>query len=164
MAIWRNGLEGQYTGAEGNGSDFLDESHYAERQYQQGGTRFIWNSGAAFACESFMRARFSSRAVAIAFACCAVTVAAWVSVQWWRQHNPQDFEQCSERAASSKDERIALMAQCGKLFAGRRKIGGRYTYYDFLQDRHFDMAGPNPTREELNYFADSDLFRPGIPT
>jgi hypothetical protein len=116
------------------------------------GTRFIWNSGASFACESYMRAKFSSRAVAIAFICCAVTVATWFSVQWWRQHNPQDFEQCSEQAASSKDERIALMAQCTKLFAGRRKIGGGYTYYDFLQDRHFDMAGPNPTPEELKYF------------
>jgi hypothetical protein len=99
-----------------------------------------------------MKARFSSRAVAIAFVCCAVTVATWLSVQWWRQHNPQDFEQCSERAASSKDEGIALMAQCSKLFAGRRKIGGGYTYYDFLQDRHFDIAGPNPTAEELKYF------------
>jgi hypothetical protein len=26
--------------------------------------------------------------------------------------------------------------------------GGGYTYYDFLQDRTFDIAGPNPTPEE----------------
>src|SRR5207244_7224214 len=34
-------------------------------------------------------------------------------------------------------------------FAGRRKPGGGYTYYDFMQNRHFDIAGPNPTPEEL---------------
>jgi hypothetical protein len=44
------------------------------------------------------------------------------------------------------------MAQCGKQFVGRRKTGGGYTYYDFLQDRHFDIAGPNPTPKELRYF------------
>ncbi len=30
----------------------------------------------------------------------------------------------------------------------RRKPGGGYTYYDFMQDRTFDIAGPNPTPEE----------------
>jgi len=44
------------------------------------------------------------------------------------------------------------MAQCGKQFVGRRKTGGGYTYYDFLQNRHFDIAGPNPTPKELRYF------------
>jgi len=44
------------------------------------------------------------------------------------------------------------MAQCGKQFVGRRKAGGGYTYYDFLQNRHFDIAGPNPTPKELRYF------------
>jgi hypothetical protein len=33
-------------------------------------------------------------------------------------------------------------------FAGRRKEGGGYTYYDFMQNRHFDILGPNPTAEE----------------
>ena len=32
---------------------------------------------------------------------------------------------------------------------GRRKPGGGYTYYDFMQNRHFDIAGPNPTPAEL---------------
>jgi hypothetical protein len=45
-----------------------------------------------------------------------------------------------------------LIAQCDKQFVGRRKIGGGYTYYDFLQNRHFDIAGPNPTPNELKHF------------
>jgi hypothetical protein len=28
-------------------------------------------------------------------------------------------------------------------------MGGGYTYYDFMQNRHFDISGPNPTPEEL---------------
>jgi hypothetical protein len=44
------------------------------------------------------------------------------------------------------------MNQCDQQFVGRRKMGGGYTYYDFLQNRHFDIAGPNPTPDELKYF------------
>src|SRR5260370_26165613 len=33
-------------------------------------------------------------------------------------------------------------------FAGRRKPGGGYTYFDFMQNRSFDIAGPNPTPQE----------------
>jgi hypothetical protein len=40
------------------------------------------------------------------------------------------------------------MTDCNARFAGRRKAGGGYTYYDFMQDRHFDISGPNPTAEE----------------
>jgi len=47
---------------------------------------------------------------------------------------------------------MTLMAQCGKEFVGRRKTGGGYTYYDFLQNRNFDIAGPNPTSKELRFF------------
>jgi hypothetical protein len=39
------------------------------------------------------------------------------------------------------------MTDCGVRFAGRRKESGGYTYYDFLQNRSFDIAGPNPTEE-----------------
>src|SRR5450631_2738844 len=79
----------------------------------------------------------------------------WFGDRWWPQHSPQDFEQCSaqvERTSSSKDKQMVLIAQCGKQFVGRRKTGGGYTYYDFLQNRHFDIAGPNPTPKELRYF------------
>ena len=40
------------------------------------------------------------------------------------------------------------MTECNAKFAGRRKPGGGYTYYDFMQNRSFDIAGPNPTPEE----------------
>jgi hypothetical protein len=72
--------------------------------------------------------------------------------QWWRIHEPTDFEECSEsaeRTAASKEARASLVAECDTKFAGRRKPGGGYTYYDFMQNRHFDIAGPNPTPEEL---------------
>jgi hypothetical protein len=72
--------------------------------------------------------------------------------QWWRIHEPSDFEECSEsadRTAISKEMRASLISECDTKFAGRRKTGGGYTYYDFMQNRHFDIAGPNPTPEEL---------------
>jgi hypothetical protein len=74
------------------------------------------------------------------------------SAQWWRFHAPSDFEECAEsaeRAATSKEMRASLISECDAKFAGRRKPGGGYTYYDFMQNRHFDIAGPNPTPEEL---------------
>jgi hypothetical protein len=40
------------------------------------------------------------------------------------------------------------MTGCSARFAGRRKADGGYTYYDFMQGRSFDIAGPNPTAEE----------------
>jgi hypothetical protein len=71
--------------------------------------------------------------------------------QWWAPRAPSDFEECAARAdkdATSKEARATLISQCETNFAGRRKPGGGYTYYDFMQDRHFDIAGPNPTPEE----------------
>jgi hypothetical protein len=95
------------------------------------------------------------RVAVFGFVCCALSGATWLGVQWWPRHPPEDFEQCSaeaDRTASSQGERIALIAQCDKQFVGRRKLGGGYTYYDFLQNRHFDIAGPNPTPSELKHF------------
>ena len=43
------------------------------------------------------------------------------------------------------------MTGCNAKFAGRRKSGGGYTYYDFMQGRSFDIAGPNPTAEERKH-------------
>jgi hypothetical protein len=84
---------------------------------------------------------------------CAISVAAWQSSPWWPQGAPKDFEECSEQAvAPSEDERKSLVAECDKRFVGRRKIGGGYTYYDFLQNRHFDIDGPNPSPKELKFF------------
>src|SRR4051794_13848700 len=92
--------------------------------------------------------------LSVAFIGCAVGAIAWLNFQQWLPHS-QDFEQCSaqaEKTASSGDERTSLLAQCDKQFVARRKNGGGYTYYDFLQNRHFDIAGPNPTREEQKHF------------
>ena len=69
--------------------------------------------------------------------------------QWWKRA-PVDFEECADAAekAATKAEKTAALADCNAKFAGRRKPGGGYSYYDFLQDRTFDIAGPNPTAEE----------------
>jgi hypothetical protein len=74
------------------------------------------------------------------------------SAQWWH-HAPADFEDCAEAAnkLATPEERSAALAQCNSKFAGRRKPGGGYTYYDFMQDRSFDIAGPNPTADEQKY-------------
>ncbi|WP_430650010.1 hypothetical protein [Bradyrhizobium ivorense] len=69
--------------------------------------------------------------------------------QWWRS-SPKDFEDCADLAekAKTKQDKTAQLAECNSKFAGRRKPGGGYTYYDFMQDRSYDIAGPNPTPEE----------------
>ena len=72
--------------------------------------------------------------------------------QWWRSA-PHDFESCADVAekAATKEEKTTKLAECNAKFAGRRKAGGGYTYYDFMQDRTFDIAGPNPTPEEQKH-------------
>ncbi len=62
----------------------------------------------------------------------------------------RDFEECAEWAQkiSLGTERAARIMDCGARFAGRRKAGGGYAYYDLLQNRSFDIAGPNPTADE----------------
>ena len=69
--------------------------------------------------------------------------------QWW-SHAPVDFEECADTAdkAATKEAKASALAECNAKFAGRRKPGGGYTYFDFMQDRSFDIAGPNPTPEE----------------
>ena len=69
--------------------------------------------------------------------------------QWWRSA-PADFEACADIAekAPIKEEKASKLAECNAKFAGRRKPGGGYTYFDFMQNRNFDIAGPNPTPEE----------------
>ncbi|UZE50055.1 hypothetical protein ONR75_04610 [Rhodopseudomonas sp. P2A-2r] len=70
--------------------------------------------------------------------------------QWWTAA-PADFEDCAERAERSGgggDAKASLLADCEARFAGRRKAGGGYTYHDFMQNRSFDIAGPNPTAAE----------------
>jgi hypothetical protein len=75
-----------------------------------------------------------------------------VSAQWWHRA-PADFEECAEAAekSASPQEKATALAECSAKFAGRRKPGGGYTYYDFMQDRSFDIAGPNPTPDEQKH-------------
>ena len=84
-----------------------------------------------------------------ALAGCVVLTPVGAQAQWWRS-GPVDFEDCADAAekAPTKEEKAAKLAECNAKFAGRRKPGGGYTYFDFMQNRNFDIAGPNPTPEE----------------
>jgi hypothetical protein len=92
----------------------------------------------------------------IAFAAViAVTLAAAAfSLRGLSQELARDFEECVEAITANQsnlplgDERSAAMTGCNARFAGRRKPGGGYSYYDFMQGRSFDMVGPNPTDDE----------------
>jgi hypothetical protein len=78
-------------------------------------------------------------------------VALWLDFSRSSPQLARDFEDCIEQVQatpSTDDERAALMTDCNVRFAGRRKPAGGYSYYDFMQDRKFDIAGPNPTAQE----------------
>lgn len=63
----------------------------------------------------------------------------------------RDYEDCVDRVQArslASEEAGGLIAGCGARFAGRRKAEGGYSYYDFMQDRKFDIAGPNPSPDE----------------
>ena len=84
-----------------------------------------------------------------AFAACVLLTPVRAQAQWWSS-KPADFEACADIAekAATKEEKASRLGDCHSKFAGRRKPGGGYTYFDFMQNRHFDIAGPNPTPEE----------------
>jgi hypothetical protein len=87
-----------------------------------------------------------------AIAGCVVLQPLRGQAQWWSRA-PADFEECAdvaEKAATTEARRAALM-ECNAKFAGRRKPGGGYSYFDFMQNRSFDIAGPNPTPEEQKH-------------
>ena len=78
-------------------------------------------------------------------------VALWLDTGGLPFQSARDFEECVEQVeakAQPKTERAVSLTDCNARFAGRRKPGGGYTYYDFMQDRKFDIGGPNPTAEE----------------
>ncbi|WP_439926103.1 hypothetical protein [Nitrobacter sp. JJSN] len=82
-----------------------------------------------------------------------VLVSAHARAGWWSRA-PADFEECAastEKNATSPDDKDKRLTACEAKFAGRRKPGGGYTYFDFMQNRHFDIAGPNPTAEEQKH-------------
>ncbi len=82
-------------------------------------------------------------------AACVVLTPLRAQAQWWSS-KPADFESCADIAekAPTKEEKASKLGDCHSNFAGRRKPGGGYTYFDFMQNRHFDIAGPNPTPQE----------------
>jgi hypothetical protein len=85
-----------------------------------------------------------------AIVCCVVLMPAPSYAQWWGARAPADYEECAESAekAASKEAKATQLSECGVKFAARRKGSGGYSYFDFMQNRHFDIAGPNPTPEE----------------
>jgi hypothetical protein len=95
-----------------------------------------------------MASRTSTLLIAT-FAACVVLTPPRAQAQWWSS-KPADFEACADIAekAATKEEKASRLGDCHSKFAGRRKPGGGYTYFDFMQNRHFDIAGPNPTPEE----------------
>ena len=101
-----------------------------------------------FGKSSVMVSRTSTLLMA-AFAACLVLTPLRAQAQWWSS-KPADFESCADSAekASTREEKTSRLGDCHSKFAGRRKPGGGYTYFDFMQNRNFDIAGPNPTPEE----------------
>jgi len=90
-----------------------------------------------------------------AVAAAAVIALAIVWLEFGGSSSPElarDYEDCVERAeaqGASSEVLNGMLTGCGARFAGRRKAeGSGYSYYDFMQDRKFDIAGPNPTAEE----------------
>ena len=89
--------------------------------------------------------------LAVGVAAVLALVIVWLGFGGPSSELARDYEDCVELAQakhSPGDELNAVVNGCGARFAGRRKTGGGYTYYDFMQSRQFDIAGPNPTAEE----------------
>jgi hypothetical protein len=87
-----------------------------------------------------------------AIAGCVVLQPSRAQAQWWSRA-PADFEECADVAekVATTEARRAALTECNAKFAGRRKPGGGYSYFDFMQNRSFDIAGPNPTPEEQKH-------------
>jgi hypothetical protein len=93
----------------------------------------------------------SARWATLGIACLALLAGASVWIGGTAPHVAADYEECAAEAeakATSSAEYSVLIGHCGERFAGRRKRGGGYSYFDFMQNRSFDIAGPNPTDDE----------------
>src|ERR1700676_5761584 len=96
-----------------------------------------------------MASRKSGLLIAVVVGAAALTPLR-AHAQWWSTRTPVDFEECADLAekAATRKARTSEIGACNAKFAGRRKSGGGSTYFDFMQNRSFDIAGPNPTKEE----------------
>ena len=97
---------------------------------------------------------WSARWATLVMACLALLAGALVWIGSSAPHVAQDYEDCAEEAqanATSNVEYSRLITHCGERFAGRRKASGGYAYFDFMQNRTFDIAGPNPTDAERKH-------------
>lgn len=97
-----------------------------------------------------MRKPHQSALLCAVIVACGALAPACAQARWW---GVADYEECAEAAdkAASKEAKATQLSECGVKFAARRKAGGGYTYFDFMQNRHFDIAGPNPTPAEQKY-------------
>jgi hypothetical protein len=94
----------------------------------------------------------TTTSLTVLFSLCIAFSPTQSRAEWWKIYAPKDYEDCAtsaEQPGLSKQDKAKILSDCDAKFAGRRKPGGGYTYYDFMQNRHFDIAGPNPTPEEL---------------
>ncbi|MEH2512958.1 hypothetical protein V1291_004312 [Nitrobacteraceae bacterium AZCC 1564] len=94
----------------------------------------------------------TTASLTVLFGLCIAFASTQSRAEWWKIYAPKDYEDCAtsaEQPGLSKQDKAKILSECDAKFAGRRKPGGGYTYYDFMQNRHFDIAGPNPTPEEL---------------
>jgi hypothetical protein len=89
--------------------------------------------------------------LAVAAAALIALAFVWLEFDGSSPELAKDFEDCVERVQAQgapANEVGSMLSACGARFAARRKPDGGYAYYDFMQDRKFDIAGPNPTAEE----------------
>lgn len=89
--------------------------------------------------------------VAIAVLALFAAAAAWFGHGSSGSRVAKDYEDCASEAkanSTSNVEYTRSVTLCSERFAGRRKPGGGYSYFDFMQNRSFDIAGPNPTEGE----------------
>ena len=96
---------------------------------------------------------YGARVVAAAVAAAALVAlaAVWLFSGGSSPDLASDYEDCVERMQAQSlpaEELNSGLSGCGARFAGRRKPEGGYSYYDFMQDRKFDIAGPNPSSDE----------------
>jgi hypothetical protein len=89
---------------------------------------------------------------ALALASVAVLAGAFAWIGYPRSPTvARDYEECTNEARAniaSAADYSRQITDCSSHFAGRRKVRGGYTNFDFMQNRSFDIAGPNPTADE----------------